>query len=181
MVVAKQGRRVLLVEVDLRRPRLGQDLELGDSPGLSVLLASGEGEDGLGRTFALDGLSNLAILQAGPIPPDPVELLDSARMRGLLDAWREQFDLVILDGPPVLPVPDALALAGMADTTIMVARCGLTTRSSLRRAYQLIGEYVDKRYVRVCSMELRLAHMRSQTITGTPRVISLKGGRHEGF
>ena len=153
VVVAKQGRRVLLVEADLRRPRLRQDLELGDSPGLSVLLASGEdeedGEDGLGRTFALDGVSNLAILAAGPIPPDPAELLDSPRMRGLLNVWRKQFDLIILDGPPVLPVPDALALAGMADTTIMVARCGLTARSSLRRAYQLIEEYVDRRYVRV--------------------------------
>ena len=70
-------------------------------------------------------------------------------MRLLVEAWRVQFDLVLLDGPPVLPVTDAVALAGMSDTTIMVARCGLTPRSSLRRASLLIEEHMDRARIRV--------------------------------
>ena len=150
VMVAKQGKRVLLVEADLRRPRMHQYLDLVNPGGLSVVLASQEdGENGLGASLSLNEISTLTVLPAGPIPPDPAELLDSARMRCLVQAWRTQFDLIILDGPPALPVTDALALAGMADTTILVARCGLTARSSLRRACQLLEQHVDSRHLRI--------------------------------
>jgi succinoglycan biosynthesis transport protein ExoP len=150
VLVAKQGRRVLLVEADLRRPQMHEYLDLEGAGGLSVVLATQEdGENGLGASLSLSEVSTLTLLPAGPIPPDPAELLDSARMRCLIQSWRTQFDLVILDGPPALPVTDALALAGMADTTILVARCGLTARSSLRRACQLLEEHVDSRHLRI--------------------------------
>ena len=150
VLTAKQGRRVLLVEADLRCPKMHEYLDLDEPGGLSVTLASREdGKNGLGAALRLKELPTLTLLPAGPIPPDPAELLDSARMRCLIHAWRAQFDLVILDGPPALPVTDALALAGMADTTILVARCGLTARSSLRRACQLLEEHVDSRHVRI--------------------------------
>jgi capsular exopolysaccharide synthesis family protein len=150
ILVAKQGRRVLLVEADLRRPRMRKDLDFAGQGGLSAILASNDaGEWGVGAASTLDDVSNLVVLPAGPVPPDPAELLDSARMRRLVAAWRKQFDLVLLDGPPVLPVTDALALAGMADTTIMVARCGLTPRSSFSRASSLIEEHVDRTRTRV--------------------------------
>ncbi len=150
VLLAKQGRKVLLVEADLRRPRMQKDFGFSGQFGLSNLLASkDDGKSGLGSAFVLDDLSNLVILPAGAIPPDPAELIDSARMRMLVDVWRNEFDLVLLDGPPVLAVTDAIPLAGMADTTVMVARCGLTPRSSLRRAYQLVEEQVDKARVRI--------------------------------
>lgn len=150
VLVAKQGKRVLLVEADLRRPRMHQYLDLVNPAGLSTVLATQEdGENGLGASLSLNDVSTLTVLPAGPIPPDPAELLDSARMRCLIQAWRTQFDLVILDGPPALPVTDALALAGMADTTILVARCGLTARSSLRRTCQLLEQHIDTRHLRV--------------------------------
>jgi succinoglycan biosynthesis transport protein ExoP len=150
VLLAKQGRRVLLVEADLRRPRLRLDLESTRQGGLSEILASKDDAAAwLEGALTLDDVSNLVILPAGPVPPDPAELLDSARMRLLVEAWRVQFDLVLLDGPPVLAVTDAVALAGMADTTIMVARCGLTPRSSLRRASQLIEEHVNRARIRV--------------------------------
>jgi polysaccharide biosynthesis transport protein len=149
VLIAKQGRRVLLVEADLRRPKMNH-LDLGGPGGLSATLASREdGKNGLDAALRPKELPTLTLLPAGPIPSDPAELLDSARMRCLIHAWRAQFDLVILDGPPALPVTDALALAGMADTTILVARCGLTARSSLRRACQLLEEHVDSRHVRI--------------------------------
>ncbi len=150
VLLAKQGRRVLLVEADMRRPRMRLDLESARQGGLSEILASkDEAGAWLEGAMTLDDVSNLVILPAGPVPPDPAELLDSARMRLLVEAWRVQFDLVLLDGPPVLPVTDAVALAGMADTTIMVARCGLTPRSSLRRASLLIEEHMDRARIRV--------------------------------
>lgn len=150
VLLAKQGKRVLLVEADLRRPRMQHDLDSAGHGGLSAILnAKDGGESGLGAALTWSEVSNLFILPAGPVPPDPAELLDSARMRMLVDAWRKHFDLILLDGPPVLPVTDALALAGMADTTIMVARCQLTPRSSLSRASQLIEEHVDRARIRV--------------------------------
>jgi polysaccharide biosynthesis transport protein len=150
VLLAKQGRRVLLVEADMRRPRMRLDLESARQGGLSEILASkDEAGAWLEGAITLDDVSNLVILPAGPVPPDPAELLDSARMRLLVEAWRVQFDLVLLDGPPVLPVTDAVTLAGMADTTIMVARCGLTPRSSLRRASLLIEEHMDRARIRV--------------------------------
>jgi polysaccharide biosynthesis transport protein len=156
VLLAKQGRKVLLVEADLRMPRFQHTLGLAPEGGLSTILASREdGEAGLGDAMAFDDSSNLVILPAGPVPPDPAELIDSARMRMLVDTWRDQFDLVLMDGPPVLAVTDAIALAGMADTTIMVARCGMTPRSSLKRAYQLIEEQVDRARVRVVLNGLR--------------------------
>ena len=150
VLLAKQGKRVLLVEADLRRPRMRHDFESARQGGLSEILASKGGAGAwMEGAMTLNDVSNLVILPAGPVPPDPAELLDSAPMRLLVEAWRLQFDLVILDGPPVLPVTDAVALAGMADTTIMVARCGLTPRSSLRRASQLIEEHVNRTRIRV--------------------------------
>jgi succinoglycan biosynthesis transport protein ExoP len=126
------------------------DFESARQGGLSEILASkDEAGAWLEGALTLDNVSNLVILPAGPVPPDPAELLDSARMRLLVEAWRVQFDLVLLDGPPVLPVTDAVALAGMVDTTIMVARCGLTPRSSLKRASLLIEEHVNRARIRV--------------------------------
>jgi Mrp family chromosome partitioning ATPase len=70
-------------------------------------------------------------------------------MRDLVNVWRKQFDLILLDGPPVLPVTDSIAVAGMADTTVLVARCGYTPRASLKRAYQMLEEQVADARVRV--------------------------------
>jgi polysaccharide biosynthesis transport protein len=148
VLLAKQGRRVLLVEADLRRPRMRQYFESAGQGGLSEILAS-KPAGWLEGAMTLEDVSNLVILPAGPVPPDPAELLDSARMRLLVEAWRVEFDLVVLDGPPLLPVTDAVALAGMADTTIIVARCGLTPRSSLRRASLLLEEHVNRTRIRV--------------------------------
>ena len=92
VLLAKQGRKVLLVEADLRRPRMRLDLESVRQGGLSEILASKE-EAGawLEGALTLDDVSNLVILPAGPDAPDPAELLDSARMRLLVEAWRVQF------------------------------------------------------------------------------------------
>jgi succinoglycan biosynthesis transport protein ExoP len=179
VLLSKQGRKVLLVEADLRRPRMRADLQVGGEDGLSEILASRDtGEAGLKAALSLDGLPNLTILPAGPIPPDPAELIDSARMRMLVNSWRDQFDLVVLDGPPVLAVTDAVALAGMADTTIIVARCGLTPRSSLKRACQLTEEHVDRARVRIVLNGIRPGTFAYQTYYGFASANSYRGDKH---
>jgi polysaccharide biosynthesis transport protein len=179
VLLAKQGRRVLLVEADLRRPRMRQSLDSSGPGGLSAVLASSDsGDAGLQDSVSLEDLPTLTILPAGPVPPDPAELIDSPRMRMLVNSWRDQFDLVVLDGPPILAVTDAIPLAGMADTTIMVARCGLTPTSSLRRAYQLVEEHVDRARLRVVLNGVRPGSYAYHNYYGFASTKSYRGDTH---
>jgi Mrp family chromosome partitioning ATPase len=81
---------------------------------------------------------NLYLLPGGPVPPYPAELLGSQRMHTLVEEWRAEFDFIVLDSPPVLPVTDAQLLEEMADATVLLARVGFTTRAALERAYNLL-------------------------------------------
>lgn len=132
-VLAQYGRRVLLVDADLRRGTLRKRLRLAQGPGLSAMLSGQDAE-----IVAIDGVSNLYALQAGTAPPNPSELLDSDAMRARLEIWKKQFDFVILDGTPVLPVTDAVALNVLADATLLVARNGLVEKPQVRRSYQTL-------------------------------------------
>jgi capsular exopolysaccharide synthesis family protein len=138
-LLARSGKRVLLVEADMRNPSLVQGRDpLKDSPtDLSVLLADAE------RIFdgaTVDSVSGLRVLRAGPVPSYPAELLDSERMRSLVDNWKLQFDHIVLDSPPLLAVTDAVVLSHMADVTLLIARPGFTSSKALTRAYKLIGQ-----------------------------------------
>jgi polysaccharide biosynthesis transport protein len=72
------------------------------------------------------------------VPPYPAELLGSRRMQMLVEEWRSEFDFVVMDSPPVLPVTDAQLLAELADAIVLMARVGCTTRPALERAYKLL-------------------------------------------
>jgi polysaccharide biosynthesis transport protein len=86
----------------------------------------------------LDGVAGLKILCAGPVPPYPSELLGSDRLRKLLEQWRKEFDFILFDGAPVLPVTDSVILSGLVDANLLLARYGATTRQSLERSYSLL-------------------------------------------
>jgi succinoglycan biosynthesis transport protein ExoP len=86
----------------------------------------------------LKSIYGMEIMQAGPTPRYPAELLDSDRMRGLLEEWRKEFDYVVLDSPPLLAVTDAAVLSHMADITLLIARPGFTSSKGLKRALDLI-------------------------------------------
>ena len=128
-------KRVLLVEADMRRPVLRRRLGLEGTDGLSTLLSDREAANGL---LAVPNNPNLYLLPAGPTPPYPAELIGSQRMHTLVEQWRTEFDFIVLDSPPVLPVTDAQLLEEMADATVLLARVGLTTRVALERAYKLL-------------------------------------------
>jgi succinoglycan biosynthesis transport protein ExoP len=140
MAMADAGVRVILVEGDLRTPRLSEHLGLLRNEGVSGLLVAPRPVDELlqGWPAGMDG-GALHVLQAGQVPPNPSELLGSQRMKALLAQLRERCDIVLVDAPPLLPVSDAALLATEADGVLLVARMGQVTRPELRRALQALA------------------------------------------
>jgi polysaccharide biosynthesis transport protein len=133
--LSQYEKKVLLVEADMRRPVLRRRLGLEGVDGLSVLLSDREAEAGI---VPVPDNPNLYLLPGGPTPPYPADLLGSPRMHTLMEEWRTEFDFIVVDSPPVLPVTDAQLLEEMADATVLLARVGFTTRAALERAYKLL-------------------------------------------
>jgi capsular exopolysaccharide synthesis family protein len=125
--------RVALIECDLRRPLIADRLRLDGAVGTtSVLIGKVSLQDALQEY----GDSGLRVLACGPIPPNPSELLQSHAMERLLTDLRSEFDVVILDAPPLLPVTDAALLATQADGAVVITRHGGTTRDQLTHAIE---------------------------------------------
>jgi succinoglycan biosynthesis transport protein ExoP len=137
LVLAQRGGRVLLLDADLRRPGIEKLFGIkGRDGGLSTLISGVDKvEDVL---MPAPDVPNLWILPAGPIPPQPAELLSSTVMRDYLARWRNEFDHIVIDTPPCLSVTDAVVLSPEADRVILVARSGQTTKPALRRACDLL-------------------------------------------
>ncbi|MBV8475734.1 MAG: CpsD/CapB family tyrosine-protein kinase [Acidobacteria bacterium] len=135
IVLAQQGRKVLLVDADLRRPSLHLAFGLRPQVGLSNILSGGV--DTGAATFSTRQ-RNLFVLAAGTRPPQPSELLSSALMQQLLSQWREEYDHVIIDSPPVLSVTDAVLLSVLTDAVLLVVRSAQTTTGAMRRARDLL-------------------------------------------
>ncbi|OZC50989.1 protein tyrosine kinase [Rhodococcus sp. WWJCD1] len=129
--LAEVGNRVVLVDADLRRPRISEYLDIVGSVGVSSVLAHEATVDEVIQTTTFN---NLWALGAGPAPPNPSELLGSAAAQSLLHELRRAFDYVVVDSPPVLPVTDAATLATQCDGTILVTRYGFTRRDEVSRA-----------------------------------------------
>jgi tyrosine-protein kinase Etk/Wzc len=130
---AQQGHRVLLLDCDLRRSRVHKMFEQALMPGLTNVLVGGLRLDEATRPTRIEGLM---ILPAGATPPNPAELLGSAQMRALIDAASKEFDVLIMDTPPLLAASDAAILSRMADGALVVVRAGKTERSALQTAVQ---------------------------------------------
>ncbi len=138
---AESGRRVLLIEADLRRPKVADYLGLERSVGLtSVLTGSARIEDAVQEW----GSGGVSVLGSGPIPPNPSELLGSAAMSALLRSLRQDFDIIIIDTPPLLPVTDAAVTSKHADGCLLVVRYGKTKRSQIQTALRSLRS-VDSR------------------------------------
>lgn len=130
MSIAQMGTSVCLVDGDLRRPSVADYFGLVGDAGLTTLL--------IGRAELDDVLQpvtpNLMAITSGTIPPNPSELLASARTSAVLRELAERFDTVLVDAPPTLPVTDAALLAAAADGTLLVVHCGRTTRQQVESA-----------------------------------------------
>jgi capsular exopolysaccharide synthesis family protein len=129
IVLTQMGRRVLLMDADLRRPRIQRVMESKNEVGLSSYLSGNATAD---RLISASEVPGLDVITSGPIPPNPSELLDSPRLTDLFDELeqRGRYDHIIVDSPPALLVADGIILSTKVDATIMVARAGATRRES---------------------------------------------------
>ncbi|HWM94535.1 MAG TPA: polysaccharide biosynthesis tyrosine autokinase [Thermoanaerobaculia bacterium] len=129
VVMAQLGRRVLLVDADLRKPRLHEVMQVSNRAGLVSFLTGGADFESVVRGTTVQ---NLSVIPSGPIPPNPSELLASDRMRDLVKLARSRFDFVVIDTPPILPVTDAALVGTLVDGVTLCLRAGKVTRDEAR-------------------------------------------------
>lgn len=136
MTIAQVEHSVLLIDSDLRKPRIHKIFGLNNSKGLSTYLAGASDID----VISLESVKNLNIITSGPIPPNPSELLGSSKMFDLIKVLSEKFDIIIWDSAPLLSVTDSLILSKILDGTIIVARAGETTYESIGRGLKSLSD-----------------------------------------
>ena len=122
---------MIIIDADLRRPNLHRIFQISNQVGLTDVLL---GTSDLASTLVSTVVPGLLVLPAGPLPPNPAEMLGSPRMRGLLDELNKEADLVIIDSPPVVIVTDAAVLAPLADGVILVVAAGEVKREVVQQA-----------------------------------------------
>jgi len=128
------GKKVLLVDTDLRRPAIEKYLRIKKEKGLTELLVN-EGKEI--QPLSVDGLK---IIPSGKLPPNPSELLDSDRMKELLKQWKKEYDIVLLDSPPLMTVSDSRILASEVEETLLVASYGETNRHMIAQTSELLKQ-----------------------------------------
>ena len=129
--IAKLGRRVVLIDVDMRRPSVHGLFKLDNKQGLTSVLTH---QLSVEEALVPSGIENLTVIPSGPIPPSPTDLLSSNVMAALLEQLQEQFDVVILDSPPVMGLADAPLLSAMVQGVIMVIQADRGRRGSLKNS-----------------------------------------------
>lgn len=148
VVMAQSGMKTLLMSCNLRRPSVEKVFGIKRIPGLTDVLVGSVPLDEAIHTFAdivlgeleweaalkLPGIDNLSILPAGTLPPNPAELIESRKMKDLIDSLRRDYDIIVIDAPPALPVTDALLLGPNADGVILIYQLGHLPRRALIRA-----------------------------------------------
>jgi len=134
---AQSGQRVLLVDADLRRPRVHKGLEIENDRGLTDALV---GEQRLADVAQKVDIDNLSVVTSGPLPPNPAELLHAPSFKHLLDQAASQYDRVIFDSPPLHAVTDAAVLAPQCAGALLVVREGVTTRDEVLSAIRRLRD-----------------------------------------
>lgn len=137
---ARQGKKVLLVDADLRRPTINAKFSINNPIGLTNFLT--EHSVSVNDIFYKASVEGLYVIPSGPTPPNPSELIGSKRMESLMDVLKGAFDLVIYDAPPVLSVTDAQILSTKVDGTILVVRENKAEKEAVSKAVELI-EHVN--------------------------------------
>ena len=133
-MLAQTGAEVLMIDCDLRRPRLHAQFGLPNTKGLTTWLSGEKNLDGLIQTCEKE--PNLKVMTSGPVPPNPAELLGSEEMRKLLNILSEQYAHIVIDSPPAISFTDASILSTMVDGVILVVHGGRSSRAVVRRAKQ---------------------------------------------
>jgi len=138
--LAQTGAKVLIIDADMRRPRLHTVFNINNSQGLSTILASDLDDNDILDVIKQDDGTKLNLLTSGPIPPNPAELLGSAQMANLLKILSKHFTHVVVDSPPITSFTDGVLIASMVDGVILVVHAGKSSRQVVRRARQLLQD-----------------------------------------
>ncbi|MDN2649363.1 CpsD/CapB family tyrosine-protein kinase [Leuconostoc lactis] len=136
VVYAQQGKKVLLVDTDLRRPTVATTFGITDDHGLTNYLANLNSDTQ--SIIHHTRMDTLDVVTSGPVPPNPAELLASSRMTNLISELRSQYDLVFFDVPPFLMVTDAQVLMSKIDGVVIVVSGRQTTRGALQRTMDML-------------------------------------------
>ncbi|MGH7273429.1 MAG: GumC family protein [Nitrospiria bacterium] len=154
ITMAQIGKRVLLIDADLRQPTIHEVFGLQKDPGLTEILMGSRswqeairtvsdllvGPLGVDEIIGSPGIDKISIITSGSIPLHPAECIDSPKMEGFLKEVREHFDLVVVDTPPILPVADAVILGSKVDGVVLIYQAGRVPRIVLKRAKQLMDK-----------------------------------------
>ncbi|TGE31913.1 CpsD/CapB family tyrosine-protein kinase [Desulfosporosinus sp. Sb-LF] len=152
--IAQSGKSVLVVDADLRNPTQHKLFELSNVEGLSVALVLDQDYRIFIKETAVPGVK---VLTGGPIPPNPAELVGSKRMKRLIEEASEQFDIVLIDTPPIVAVTDAAILAQEVDGVILVLASGEVNKDFAQRA----KEQLDKVGAKILGAVLNKADMKT--------------------
>jgi capsular exopolysaccharide synthesis family protein len=131
ITLAERGRRTLLVDSDLRRGTVGALLGLERSPGLTTILVEGVDPGKVMQQVTLEGGAKLDVLTTGMLPDNPAVLLATDRARRVFQAFRDEYEVVVIDSPPVNVAGDAAMLGSISDGVLIVARAGVTASQAL--------------------------------------------------
>lgn len=138
---AQEGKKVLLIDADLRKPSLHRIFSQLNLQGLSTVLA---GQLSIKEAILETSISQLSLLPSGPLPGNPSELINSTAMRELLEAMKEQYDVILIDTPSVLTVTDSVIVSALCDGVIMVVAAGKVKKERLKKAQEQL-EHVNAR------------------------------------
>lgn len=138
--LAQTGAKVLIIDADMRRPRLHSIFDIDNRAGLSTLLASQLSDAEIDEAVRQDEKSKLFLLTSGPIPPNPAELIGSEQMATLLRMLQNRFTHIVVDSPPIASFTDGVLIASMVDGVILVVHAGKSSKQVVRRSRQLLNE-----------------------------------------
>ena len=156
--LAQTGAKVLIVDADMRRPRLHSVFNIPNGEGLSTLLSSESTDADITRVVKTDDGTQLHLLTSGPIPPNPAELIGSDQMANLLKKLQNHYTHVVIDSPPITSFTDGVLIASMVDGVILVVHSGKSSRQVVKRSRQLLQDVG----ARILGVVLNNVNLRSQ-------------------
>jgi succinoglycan biosynthesis transport protein ExoP len=156
--LAQTGAKVLLIDADMRRPRLHSVFDLENGVGLSTLLSNEISEAAMLAAIKFDPGTKLNLLTSGPIPPNPAELIGSEQMADLLKLFQNNFTHVVVDSPPIASFTDGVLIASMVDGVILVVNAGKSSRQVVKRSRQILTDIG----ARIFGVVLNNVNLRSQ-------------------
>ncbi|MBJ6360267.1 CpsD/CapB family tyrosine-protein kinase [Paenibacillus sp. GCM10012307] len=127
---AQEGKRVLLIDADMRKPSIHHVFSLTNRVGLSSILSN---QFNVQDVISDTTVDNLSIISAGPIPPNPSEMLGSQKLKVLVAEMREYFDMILFDTPPIMAVTDSLILSALCDGVVLVVQAGKVKKDLVKK------------------------------------------------